>query len=99
MIVLSLKGFGLVFQDRDLVKTLRHCSVKKISKRFSTDRWGKLIGEVNTIIKGENDQASHLPLSGRKIKQRQLFWINSSQLWQDYRQPPYFSKEADSHLL
>lgn len=61
LIVLNLKDFGLVFQDRDLVKTLRHSSVKKKKEKkqeILTDRWGKLI-EVNTNTEGESDQASH----------------------------------------
>lgn len=62
LIVLNLKDFGLVFQDRDLVKTLRHSSVKKKKKEkkqeILTDRWGKLI-DVNTNTEGESDQASH----------------------------------------
>lgn len=63
LIVLSLKDFGLVFQDRDLVKTLRHSTVVKKKKKekkqeILTDRWGKLI-EVNTNTEGESDQASH----------------------------------------
>lgn len=39
LIVLNLKDFGLVFQDRDLVKTLRHSSVKKKKRKKVGDSY------------------------------------------------------------
>lgn len=47
LIVLSLKDFGLVFQDRDLVKTLRHSTVVKKKKKKKKSRRFLQIGGEN----------------------------------------------------